>query len=335
MMSTNVLVIGTIFVDCKGLAKQDYNPDARNLGEINFFHGGVARNVAENMARLNLPTALMASVDATPIGKDVIERLANSKVSTKYISEAKANGMGMWLAILDKNGSLAGSVSQMPDLSILEKTIDTKRDEIARNFTDIVLELDLNREITSKIISIARENKKRIYGIPGNLEVVLSHKEILKDLDCFICNNFEADRLFEIDFTNSDLAQKQQLIAIYSQQIGLATIVITLGKEGSVYYDTKTKESGYQSVFPVKVVDSTGAGDAFFSGTVMGLIRNLPLKEAVVYGTKVAGWTIESVENTCRELNDKIKQDKLLNELLESLRSEEEYEKTIYLRISD
>ncbi|OEF97637.1 carbohydrate kinase family protein [Desulfuribacillus alkaliarsenatis] len=310
-----VLVIGTIFVDCKGFARDEYNPDARNLGKIKFFHGGVARNVAENMAKLNLQTTLMASADATPLGKDVIERLEAAKVSTKYIKEAKEDGMGMWLAILDKQGSLSGSISQMPDLALLKQTIDENITEIANEFTDIVLELDLNIDITSKAIAIAKEHNKKIYGIPGNLDVILSNPEILKDMDCFICNNFEADRLFETDFTNSSLDFKRQLVETFAKKLRIQFFVVTLGGDGSVYYDVNSKASGYQPVFPVNVVESTGAGDAFFSGTVMGLIKNKPLSEAVICGTKVAGWTIESVENCCEDLSEKIKGDELFRDV--------------------
>lgn len=92
-------------------------------------------------------------------------------------------------------------------------------------------------------------------------------------------------------------------------------MVVTIGEQGSIYYDSKSNESGYQPIFPVKLVDSTGAGDAFFSGTVMGLVRGLKLSEAVICGTKVAGWTIEFKENTCPELTERIRNDEVFQSL--------------------
>jgi len=66
-----------------------------------------------------------------------------------------------------------------------------------------------------------------------------------------------------------------------------------LGSKGSVYYDTFSKTVGPQGVFPVNMVDSSGEGDVFFSGTVMGLIRELPLgrskaAKAIVVISKLA-----------------------------------------------
>ncbi|GBG57976.1 carbohydrate kinase [Sporomusaceae bacterium FL31] len=86
-------------------------------------------------------------------------------------------------------------------------------------------------------------------------------------------------------------------------------MVITLGSKGAIYYNISSNKLGYQPVVPVEVVDTSGAGDAFFSGTVMGLIKGRPLAEAVIYGTKVAAWTIESDENTCAELSLKSEND--------------------------
>ncbi|RCW50883.1 PfkB family carbohydrate kinase [Paenibacillus prosopidis] len=75
-------------------------------------------------------------------------------------------------------------------------------------------------------------------------------------------------------------------------------MVITMGGNGSIYYDTSTKESGYQPFFPAKLSIPAAQGDAFFSGKVMGLAKGLSIKEAVIRGTKVAGWTIESTKTT-------------------------------------
>jgi pseudouridine kinase len=314
-MPPSVLVIGTIFLDCKGFAKQNYHPSTRNLGNIQFVHGGVGRNVAENLANLNLATFFVSSVDAMAIGKEVVERLQKSKVNTNYLIECKQLGMGMWLAILDEKGDLAGSISQMPDLTLLQKLITDKGKEMIQQSTHITLELDLNFQIAHSVIKLAEEEKKPIYGIPGNLNVILNHRDILDHLDCFICNNFEADLLLELDFTNLNIDQKQESLIQFVDRMGMGSMVVTLGEKGAIYYNSQTKEVGYQPVFPVKLVDSSGAGDAFFSGTVMGLVKGLSLKEAVICGTKVAGWTIESTENTNMELPLKIKQDEFFKNI--------------------
>jgi pseudouridine kinase len=314
-MSPTVSVVGTVFMDCKGFAKNTYKPDTRNIGSIEFVHGGVGRNVAENLANLDVPTFFVSSMDNTAIGKEVLDRLQSSKVNPQYLVAAPSQGMGMWLAILDEKGDLAGSISQMPDLTYLERLIAEKGAEIIRRSTHVALELDLNETISRTILTLAKKENKPVYGIPGNLEVIRNHPDLIDQLDCFICNNFEADLFLDKDFTSASLEQQQQFVMDFVNQRGLRSMVVTLGDKGSVYYDSKTKEVGFQQVFPVKLVDSSGAGDSFFSGTVMGLVRNLSLKDAVVCGTKVAGWTIESAENTRLDLPEKWQADAFFQSL--------------------
>lgn len=315
-MTELVSVIGTIFVDCKGFARQNYQPDTRNIGNVQFVHGGVGRNVAENLANLDLPIAFVSSVDDSGLGQEVMMRLKDLSIDTEYVQPCPAQGMGMWLAILDEHGNLAGSISQMPVLSALETMMEARGEELVRASSHVVLELDLNERIARRVLSLAKQYDRPVYGIPGNLEVVMKHADLLMGLECFICNNYEADMLLGLDFTHMDTEEQSHALADFVHRTGLVSMVVTLGEMGAVYYDSRSERMGHQPVFPVTLVDSSGAGDAFFSGTVMGMIRGLPLEEAVICGTKVAGWTIESTESNCPTLKENMCADDFFQRML-------------------
>jgi pseudouridine kinase len=314
-MTSYVSVIGTVFVDCKGFPFQQYNATGRNLGSIGFVHGGVGRNVVENLANLELHTAFVSSIDPTGLGDEIKKKLADQQVNTEYLVTAPANGMGMWLAIFDEKGDLAGSISQMPDLSTMERTFAQHGEEIVAKSSHVVLEIDLNEELSKRVVETAVRQGKPIFGIPGNLDVILSNRELLGHLECFICNDIEAEKIIGEGFLNASAEEQLEALVHYVDAARMKSMVVTLGEKGSVYYDARSKQSGVQPVFPVQLIDTTGAGDAFFSGTVMGLVRGLSLKEAVVCGTKVAGWTIESKESTCPELREKFQRDEVFQGL--------------------
>ncbi|WP_409344211.1 carbohydrate kinase family protein [Paenibacillus sp. MBLB4367] len=316
MTNKRIAVIGTVFIDCKGFAKQDYRPAGRNLGSIQFVHGGVGRNVAETIASLRVPTTFVSSVDATGIGHEVLSRLQANQIDVRYVKEASSEGMGMWLAILNENGDLAGSISQMPDLAHTEQQLIEQGDAIIAECSHIALELDLNEPISRRVIELAAKHGKPVYGIPGNFDVIGSHPDLLQGMSCFICNHIEGERLMNATFDGATIESIVGSLAAYAHASGLQSIVMTMGEKGAVYFDAATGESGHQPVFPVNVVDTTGAGDAFFSGTVAGLVSGLPLAQAVVCGTKVAGWTIESAESTCTDLTARAAGDAVLGELL-------------------
>lgn len=315
-MSGLIAVIGTIFVDCKGFSRLPYSPTGRNVGRIQMVHGGVARNVVENLANLDLPAAFVSTVEATGIGRDIVTRLKRSQVNIDYMIETPEGGMGMWLAVLDETGSLAGSISQMPDLSYLSRLLDQRGAEAIQRCSHLVLELDLSEEITRKVVHMAQEAGKPIYGIPGNLNVIAGNPGLLKPLECFICNVVDAERLLNAQLQTMKNDDILWLLKEYVHQTGLRMMVITLGAEGSIFYDSRSGDAGHQPAFPVRPVDTSGAGDAFFAGTVMGLVRGLPLREAVICGSKIAAWTIEYPDNTCPNLRERIRADEFFRVML-------------------
>ena len=107
----SIVVIGTVFVDVKGFPEDIYIPDGRNAGRVEYVHGGVARNVVEDIANMELRPTFVSMVDNTPMGSSVLEKLKNHKVNTDYVLTTP-DGMGTWLAVFDEKGDVAGSISQ-------------------------------------------------------------------------------------------------------------------------------------------------------------------------------------------------------------------------------
>ena len=115
-------VFGSVCVDVKGFSFNKYIPTGRNVGDVKIMHGGVCRNVAENLANVGCDVTFISMFENDAIGDDVRRRLAVRQVDMRYAKSVPA-GMGMWLAILDENGDLAGSISRQPDFTMLEKLI--------------------------------------------------------------------------------------------------------------------------------------------------------------------------------------------------------------------
>ena len=285
-----------------------YDPQGRNVGSVKFVHGGVGRNVAENIGRLGLPTSLVSSVDKGSIGNDVVDRLAASGVGSAFLARTDTGGMGMWLAVMDENGELAGSISQMPDLQGMENSLSLMGEAMMEQATHVALELDLNERITRQVLKLAKKKAKPVYGLPGNLEVVMKAPYVLDGLALFVCNHIELGRLCGEDFSDADVEKILMRLPQVTKKMGLQALVVTLGARGSVYYDAANEEQGFQPALPVKVVDTCGAGDAFFSGALAGLARGDSLAAAVVTGTEVAACTIQSAENNCIQLAEQMGQ---------------------------
>ena len=98
-----IVVIGAVFVDIKGYPLSTYIPGGRNAGRVEQVHGGVCRNVAEDIANVELRPTFVSLVDDTGSGQDVIDKLARHKVNTRYI-QRMPDGMGTWLAVFNNDG---------------------------------------------------------------------------------------------------------------------------------------------------------------------------------------------------------------------------------------
>ena len=157
-----IVVIGAIFVDIKGYPEDAYIPAGRNVGRVEQIHGGVGRNVAEDVANCELRPTFVSLVDTTGTGADVIRKLKDHKVNTDYI-RAVPDGMGTWLAVFDNGGDVVASISKRPDLRPIVEILEDQGDEIFRNADSIALEIDCDKEIVKKVFYYAEKYRKPVF----------------------------------------------------------------------------------------------------------------------------------------------------------------------------
>ena len=292
-----IVVIGSTFVDIKGYPMGQYIPDGRNAGSIENVHGGVARNVVENIANIELRPAFVSLVDDNGAGLDVINKLNRHKVDTTYVKQTK-DGMGVWLAIFDHTGDLAGSISKRPDLQPIYDILLEHGDEIISNADSIALELDLEHDVVKEVFRLAQKHNKQVFAVISNMSIALERRDFFQKLDCFVCNQLESGMLFMKDLENLTPEELLEQLPTLSQRAGIRKMVVTMGEKGAVYY-SEDGESGICPALKVDVVDTTGAGDAFFSGVAAGITYGKTLKESCEIGTRLSASVITTKDNVC------------------------------------
>ena len=292
-----IAVVGTTFVDIKGFPFDNYIPAGRNAGKVEFIHGGVGRNVAEDIANIELRPIYVSMVDDTPQGYDVIRKLKNHKVNTDYIVESP-DGMGIWLAVFNETGDVAGAISKRPNMRPLENLINEKGDEIFAGCDSIVIEIDLDKEIVKSVFRFAEKYSKKVYAVVANMSIATERRDFIKKTDCFICNSQEAGILFVDDFESKSIEELPDILYEKILAAEIQSMVITLGEQGSIYAEINGNR-GYFPANRVNVRDTTGAGDAFCAGVSAGLTYGKNLRDAVEIGTRLASSVIVVEENVC------------------------------------
>lgn len=293
----SIVVIGATFVDIKGFPMDNYIPTGRNVGRVEYLHGGVARNVVEDIANVELRPTYLGLVDDTPMGADVLHKLQNHKVNTQYV-QVVPEGMGTWLAVFDNNGDVAGSISKRPDLMPILTILQEKGDEIFSQADSVVMEVDMEKDIVKLALELAEKHGCKTFGVVSNMSIAAKRRDFLQRFHCFICNRQEAGQLFLNDFENYTPQQMEQMLRSKVTGAQIPSMVVTLGDQGAVYADMDGN-SGAVPARNVQVKDTTGAGDAFCAGVAIGLTYGKSLPESIDIGSILAASVITSSENVC------------------------------------
>lgn len=292
-----IVVIGAVFVDIKGYPQASFIPTGRNVGKVEQVHGGVGRNVAEDIANCELRPTFISLVDKTGSGEDVIRKLNSHKVNTDYIRTTR-DGMGTWLAVFDNEGDVAASISKRPDLRPIADILEEQGDEIISQADSIIVEIDMDKEIIKPVLKLAKKYNKKVFAVVANMSIALERRDFLQSIDCFVCNRQEAGILFSDDYTEKSAEEMCQILSQKVQAADIPSMIVTMGGDGAVYADCHG-DKGFCPARNVEVKDTTGAGDSFCAGVAIGLTYGKSMAESCGIGAMLAASVIVTSENVC------------------------------------
>lgn len=296
-MGMGIVVLGAVFVDIKGYPSEVYIPGGRNAGRVEQVHGGVSRNIAEDIANVELRPTFISLVDDSGAGADVIKKLKSHKVNTDYI-RVTPNGMGTWLAVFGNNGDVEAAISKRPDLHPILDTLIEHGDEIFSQADSISLEIDIDKDIVKQVFMLAEKYDKPVYAVVSNMRIAVERRDFLRSTHCFVCNQQEAGILFSDDYCDKTPQEMADILAERIKAARIQRMIVTMGEHGAVYA-TIDGEKGICPAKKVDVKDTTGAGDAFFAGATIGLTYGKTMQEACEIGTRLAASVICTSENVC------------------------------------
>ena len=292
-----IVVIGAVFVDVKGYPEANFIPTGRNAGRVEHVHGGVGRNVAEDIANCELRPTFVSLVDESGDATDVLRKLNNHKVNTDYIWRTR-DGMGTWLAIFDNDGDVAASISHRPNLMPIVDILDKHGDEIFAKADSVICEIDIDKEIVKRVFKLAKKYGKKVFSVVGNMSIALERRDFLKSIDCFVCNIQEAGLLFFDDYSDKSAPEMVEILSQKVMAAQIPSMIVTMGADGAVYADVNG-DKGWCPARKVEVKDTTGAGDSFCAGVAIGLTYGKTLGESCEIGAHLAASVIATTESVC------------------------------------
>ncbi|MFW6319780.1 MAG: carbohydrate kinase [Bacillota bacterium] len=284
------------YVTCVGGANVDYtlrlNQDivlsTSNPVSSHTSLGGVIRNVAENLSRLNHSVSLMTCVGNDHAGETLLKE--SRKLMEVFASDVINNATtGSYYSVIEPNGNMYVGLANMAINEVMTRSWIIEHKRHLRLSKWIIADTNMQKDALEALIEFANNEHKNlvIIGVSGPKMAHVPND--LTGVHTMICNVDETQAYFDTDET-----QIEKLVQLLKDK-GVKHVVITNGKAGSAYLDKDTV-----SFHPAKriedseVVDVTGAGDAFSSAVVHGLIHKQSLKDSVKLGTINAYLTIAS-----------------------------------------
>lgn len=292
-----IVVIGATFVDIKGYPDQNFHPHGRNAGSIEQVYGGVCRNIVYDLAQVDLNPTFLSVLDDSPVSDDIVSDLKQVHVETKYIQKTDT-GLGKWLAVFDEHGEVYASVSKRPNLNALVEVLEQKGDEIFGPCDAIAIEIDQEENILEHVFALAKRHHKPVYAVVSNMSIALLRKKWIQQCACLVCNLEEAQQLFDIVLDEQSVERCIEQLLEQSLKQKIVPLVVTMGSRGAIYIESQ-EYFGHICAKEVQVVDTTGCGDAFFAGVVMGVTYGQTLAQACQIGTTLASSVIQTKENVC------------------------------------
>lgn len=257
-------------------------------GQIQCSPGGVARNMAENLARLGHETHLVSAVGEDEFGRSLRAATQAAGVEVSGFQVLPAYRTATYLSVHGADGDMKIAVN---DMTILEAmTPEFLQPHAARLTTASVLVLDCNLSSPTLAWLVNLVGRPPVFVDGVSVPKCQRLLGLLEGVHTLKVNQLEAQALSGLP-THS--IQEAQAAALALHQLGVRNVVVSLGARGLCWCDD-TGVLGACAAAPVEVINSAGAGDALMAGLVHAHVSGWSLAQAVPFAMACAEMTLNT-----------------------------------------
>lgn len=295
-----VVVIGGANLDVKARSAAPLVPATSNPGKVATAPGGVARNVAENLARLGDHTVLVAAFGRDAAGESLLAHTADAGVRIDLVHRSDA-ATGTYVAVLDATGELACAVSDMSATDeIGAAEIDRAAEAIATAGL-LVLDGNLAGPAMEHALALAARCGVRTVVDPVSVAKAAWLAPRLTAVFTITPNRDELTALTGLP-TRTDAELAAAIKTLHDR--GVAHVWVRLGRDGSLLSDGTDVTAFPATEGPV--VDVTGAGDSMLAAFCHALLAGRSVTDAARYGHAAAALTVASVHTVRPDLTPQL-----------------------------
>jgi pseudouridine kinase len=306
--SENVLVIGGSTLDVVGRLQNDLQMVTSNPARIRTSFGGVARNVAENLARLGQPVSLLSVIGKDRIGDDVLAHTRQAGVDISAVYTTDKFPTGFYMGVLNEYGIRQFGFADMRILEELTDSYIAYNEDLFEKAGLVFVDANLPETALETAFKLAKKYKVPVCADPTSASLAERLIPFLRQTKLIAPNRLEAGILTGQHFENDDREAAMESARMLVN-LGVEIAFVTLAEFGLCYATSET--SGHIPAIRTNVADPTGAGDALVAAVIFALMNSIEIDDAARLGISAATLALRYPGTVYPELS----LEKLYNEL--------------------
>jgi pseudouridine kinase len=293
-----VVVIGAACLDVKGRLPGAALAGTSNAGAVRISAGGCARNIAENLARLGVATALLSVASGDDLGTSIVRHTERAGVDMDHVLIDPAQRAAAYIALLGDHGQLLLGVDDTVAVEAITPAYITAHRRLLQGARMVVIDANVPLLAGRTVLEVCAAADVPVALDPVAYGPALRYRDAIGQFALVVPNLVEAEVLSGVTITNVDQGIRAARALVNR---GVRIAIITMSATGVVY--ATASASGHVPALQVEIVDPTGAGDALTAAVVYALINELPLDEAVRLGVSAATLTLDAAETVRQDLS--------------------------------
>lgn len=276
-MPAKITVVGSLNIDLVGRAPRLPKPGETIVGgELAMIPGGKGGNQAVAAALLGAQVSLVGRLGGDAFAHRLLESLEGHGVSIEHVSQDTRTASGAALITVGDSGENSIVVLPGANRTLLPEHIDAARESISAADV-LLLQLEIPLETVRRAVQVARGAGVKVVLNPAPARPL--PPDLLLNVDVLAPNESEAELLtgLPVDDDRSAGHSAQKIL-----ELGVGAALITLGGRGALLAARRVTQ--IFPAYPVNVVDTTAAGDAFLGGFAVALAEGKSLAEAAAWG---------------------------------------------------
>ncbi|HEV6968387.1 carbohydrate kinase family protein [Roseateles sp.] len=288
-----IVCIGGLNIDRKLRLLARALPASSNPCESHETPGGVVRNVAENLARLGLPVALVAAVGDDAGGRMLLEQAAQVGIDTRAVIRLRRHASDSYTAVLAADGNLELGLAAMPLVESLNPWALEASKALRASAALVVADGNLPTDAWPLLLAEARGSGRPLVCVAVSEAKMERLPERLDGLHLLILNAGEL----------STVAAEPAAAFAALHARGVARVLVSEGARGLLLSEPG-REPRHWPAPEVDVVDVTGAGDALSAGICAALLRDRDDFDAAArLGLDLAALTLQTEDSVHPDLD--------------------------------